>query len=111
MNFSRKYVFIYPCVLLICIATFIFVEINRRFVVTKLAKLSDEFVIYHLSGNCYGNRWTAENGLESRSTFAAIIHEEAGYETFYAGKYLNNYHGKAVPNGWDHWYGLIGNSR
>ena len=76
-----------------------------------MAKLSDEFVIYHLSGNCYGNRWTAENGLESRSTFAAIIHEEAGYETFYAGKYLNNYHGKAVPNGWDHWYGLIGNSR
>ncbi len=51
------------------------------------------------SGNCYGSRWTAATGLESRSTFAAILHEDANYTTFYAGKYLNNYHGKKVPKG------------
>ena len=62
-------------------------------------------------GNCYGQEWTAENGLEATSTFAAIINEQTDYETFYAGKYLNRYSGKAVPNGWDHWYGLVGNSR
>jgi N-acetylglucosamine-6-sulfatase len=64
-----------------------------------------------VSGNCYGTEWTSGNGLEARGTFASIINQESGYETFYAGKYLNEYHGKAVPPGWDHWAGLIGNSR
>jgi N-acetylglucosamine-6-sulfatase len=35
----------------------------------------------------------------------------ANYETFFAGKYMNQYHSKAVPAGWDHFYGLQGNSR
>ena len=34
-----------------------------------------------------------------RSTFASIIHENTNYETFYAGKYLNEYRGTAVPKG------------
>lgn len=42
-----------------------------------------------VSGNCYGSEWTGAFGLESRSTFASIIQEEANYQTFYAGKYLN----------------------
>ena len=46
-----------------------------------------------------------------RSTFASIIHENTNYETFYAGKYLNEYRGTAVPKGWEHWYGLVGNSK
>ena len=61
------------------------------------------------SGNCYGDEW--KTGLESRSTFAAIIHDEADYETFYAGKYLNFYNGEDVPKGWDDWHGLVGNSK
>jgi len=60
-------------------------------------------------GNCYGDEWIS--GLEARSTFASIIKEETNYETFYAGKYLNEYRGTAVPKGWDHWYGLVGNSK
>ena len=31
---------------MIKVATFIFVEVNRRFVVTKLVKLSDEFALF-----------------------------------------------------------------
>lgn len=51
-----------------------------------------------------------------RKTFAAHLHY-AGYRTFYAGKYLNQYgHSAAggfghVPPGWDWWLGLLGNSR
>ena len=63
------------------------------------------------SGNCYGEEWTSENGLEAKSTYAAIIKSNTNYETFYAGKYLNNYKTKNIPKGWDNWYGLIGNSR
>ena len=42
---------------------------------------------------------------------------DAGYTTFYAGKYLNNYGSPKVggcahvPPGWDQWYGLVGNSK
>lgn len=34
-----------------------------------------------------------------------------GYETFFAGKYLNQYFSKDVPVGYDAFYGLHGNSR
>ena len=51
-----------------------------------------------ISGNCYGPEWiSSPYGLESRSTFAAILKNETNYETFYAGKYLNKYNGKAIP--------------
>ena len=63
------------------------------------------------SGNCYGKEWTSFHGLESRSTFSAILADNTNYETFYAGKYLNTYHGKSVPKGWNYWAGLIGNSK
>jgi N-acetylglucosamine-6-sulfatase len=45
---------------------------------------------------------------------AAIHAKRAGYSTAYAGKYLNRYgegETKRVPNGWDRWLGLVGNSR
>jgi N-acetylglucosamine-6-sulfatase len=31
----------------------------------------------------------------------------AGYQTIHVGKYLNGYKGKAVPPGWEYWYGLV----
>jgi N-acetylglucosamine-6-sulfatase len=46
-----------------------------------------------------------------------LIAKKLGYNTFYHGKYLNQYGMKAtggpahVPKGWDKWNGLIGNSR
>ena len=44
-----------------------------------------------------------------RSTVATWL-DEGGYDTFYAGKYLNGYGGKThyVPPGWDRWYGWMG---
>lgn len=55
-----------------------------------------------------------QDGPEKK-TFAAHLHY-AGYRTFYAGKYLNQYGDTAagglshVPPGWDWWIGLKGNS-
>lgn len=47
-------------------------------------------------------------GLE-RSTLATWL-DDAGYETFYAGKYMNGYDGtRHVPPGWDEWFGWLGN--
>ncbi|XP_013167378.1 PREDICTED: N-acetylglucosamine-6-sulfatase-like [Papilio xuthus] len=64
-----------------------------------------------ISGGCYGRIW---KNIESR-TFATTLYD-AGYKTFYAGKYLNEYGVKAaggpeqIPPGWSEWHGLVGNS-
>ncbi|KPJ11569.1 N-acetylglucosamine-6-sulfatase [Papilio machaon] len=64
-----------------------------------------------LSGGCYSRIW---KNIESR-TFATTL-SDAGYKTFYAGKYLNEYGVKAaggpeqIPPGWSEWHGLVGNS-
>uniref|UniRef100_A0A8D8MLH6 N-acetylglucosamine-6-sulfatase n=1 Tax=Culex pipiens TaxID=7175 RepID=A0A8D8MLH6_CULPI len=59
------------------------------------------------SGGCYGTHWREKVELE---TVAALL-AKSGYSTFYAGKYLNEYHSDRVPSGWTQWYGLHGNSR
>ncbi|KOB57469.1 Sulfatase, partial [Operophtera brumata] len=65
-----------------------------------------------LSGGCYGNKW---RHLHEDNTFATVL-MNAGYSTFYAGKYLNQYGVKEaggpskVPPGWTEWHGLVGNS-
>jgi N-acetylglucosamine-6-sulfatase len=62
-------------------------------------------------GNCNGRRWQRKS---ERKTIASYLHE-AGYSTFFAGKYLNTYGRKrterTVPPGWDWWNGLVGNSQ
>lgn len=61
-------------------------------------------------GNCYGEHWIRQ--MEPQSF--AVDAQKAGYTTAYTGKYLNMYGyqgSNAVPVGWDHWLGLVGNSR
>ncbi|XP_062560664.1 N-acetylglucosamine-6-sulfatase-like [Armigeres subalbatus] len=59
------------------------------------------------NGGCYGSYWreTVE------PTAFPVLLQKAGYQTFYAGKYLNEYYSEVVPPGWDDWHGLHGNSR
>ncbi len=65
-----------------------------------------------VAGDCSGDGW---RGGRERETFAARL-SEAGYATFYAGKYLNQYGTEEgggmghVPPGWDSFVGLKGNS-
>lgn len=60
------------------------------------------------SGGCYGDHWITN--LQSSKTFPSVL-KKNGYRTFYAGKYLNEYHGNSVPSEYDDFYGLQGNSR
>jgi N-acetylglucosamine-6-sulfatase len=43
------------------------------------------------------------NGNEQDNVATRL--DGAGYRTALIGKYLNNYQGTAVPQGWDHWFG------
>lgn len=70
-----------------------------------------------ISGNCDGKEW--KESIEPYYTYA-VEAQKAGYTTAYAGKYLNQYGilptghhdpNPRVPAGWDHWFGLVGNSR
>ena len=64
-------------------------------------------------GGCNSDFWRNEMEPQSISTTAQAY----GYETYYAGKYLNQYGAKNaggvehIPPGWKHWNGLVGNSR
>ncbi|XP_066495449.1 N-acetylglucosamine-6-sulfatase-like [Tiliqua scincoides] len=66
-----------------------------------------------LEGNCSSLLWQ-----KFQEPFAFPVYlQKQGYQTFYAGKYLNQYgHPKAggvehIPMGWTHWQGLVGNSK
>lgn len=59
------------------------------------------------AGGCYGTHWREKVEPE---TFPVLL-QKAGYRTFYAGKYLNEYYSEAVPPGWSDWHGLHGNSK
>uniref|UniRef100_A0A8D3E704 N-acetylglucosamine-6-sulfatase n=1 Tax=Scophthalmus maximus TaxID=52904 RepID=A0A8D3E704_SCOMX len=67
-----------------------------------------------LEGNCSSKAWQKS---EEAHTFPALLRDSAGYQTFFAGKYLNQYgHSDAggvehVPPGWNYWVGLEKNSK
>ncbi|XP_056874964.1 glucosamine (N-acetyl)-6-sulfatase (Sanfilippo disease IIID), b [Takifugu flavidus] len=66
-----------------------------------------------LSGNCSSPQW--QKGPESQA-FPVFL-SKLEYQTFFAGKYLNQYgqkdagHVGHIPPGWDHWHALVGNSQ
>ncbi|KAI4802924.1 hypothetical protein KUCAC02_006491 [Chaenocephalus aceratus] len=67
-----------------------------------------------LEGNCSSRAWQKS---EEAHTFPALLRTYGGYQTFFAGKYLNQYgHSEAggvehVPPGWNYWVGLEKNSK
>ncbi|MED6236862.1 hypothetical protein ATANTOWER_015315, partial [Ataeniobius toweri] len=67
-----------------------------------------------LEGNCSSTAWQKS---EEPQTFPALLKIYGGYQTFFAGKYLNQYgHSEAggvehVPPGWSYWVALEKNSK
>uniref|UniRef100_A0A673KT16 N-acetylglucosamine-6-sulfatase n=1 Tax=Sinocyclocheilus rhinocerous TaxID=307959 RepID=A0A673KT16_9TELE len=66
-----------------------------------------------ISGNCSSTAWQKE-----AEPFAFQVYlNKMSYQTFYGGKYLNQYGSKDaggvdhVPPGWDQWHALVGNSK
>uniref|UniRef100_A0A1B0GQP8 Sulfatase N-terminal domain-containing protein n=2 Tax=Phlebotomus papatasi TaxID=29031 RepID=A0A1B0GQP8_PHLPP len=49
-----------------------------------------------VSGGCYGSFWKE---VIEKTTLPVML-EKRGYETFFAGKYLNDYKSTEVPPGW-----------
>lgn len=84
---------------------------SRSSLLTGLYLHSHGTVNNSLNGGCSSANWQHRH---EPNTFGASLHR-TGYKTFYAGKYLNKYglrRGSAqhVPEGWDWWVGLLGNS-
>lgn len=66
-----------------------------------------------ISGNCSSVMWQKEAEPLAFPVYLNKMH----YQTFYGGKYLNQYGSKDaggvahVPPGWDQWHALVGNSQ
>ncbi|XP_024083872.1 N-acetylglucosamine-6-sulfatase-like isoform X2 [Cimex lectularius] len=86
---------------------------SRASLLTGLYQHNHQVKNNTLDGNCSSKEW--QTHFEG-NTFATYL-KEIGYNTFYGGKYLNQYgHVKAggpehIPKGWDTWIGLVGNSK
>ncbi|XP_005989490.2 N-acetylglucosamine-6-sulfatase [Latimeria chalumnae] len=67
-----------------------------------------------LEGNCSSGAWQK---TQEPTALPALLKHYCGYQTFFAGKYLNEYGAESaggiehVPVGWDYWYALEKNSR
>uniref|UniRef100_A0A8B9M8W3 N-acetylglucosamine-6-sulfatase n=1 Tax=Accipiter nisus TaxID=211598 RepID=A0A8B9M8W3_9AVES len=67
-----------------------------------------------LEGNCSSKLWQK---IQEPYTFPALLKTMCGYQTFFAGKYLNEYGAEDaggvghVPPGWSFWYALEKNSK
>uniref|UniRef100_A0A803V8A7 N-acetylglucosamine-6-sulfatase n=1 Tax=Ficedula albicollis TaxID=59894 RepID=A0A803V8A7_FICAL len=67
-----------------------------------------------LEGNCSSKLWQK---IQEPYTFPAVLKAMCGYQTFFAGKYLNEYGAEDaggvghVPPGWSFWYALEKNSK
>ena len=64
---------------------------------------------HHIVGNWWpqgGSRKFRELGREG-STVATWLQDE-GYRTVLIGKYMHDYYGTHVPQGWDDWYAIAG---
>ncbi|KAL4225641.1 hypothetical protein ACF0H5_016330 [Mactra antiquata] len=72
-----------------------------------------EAVNNSLSGNCSSRAWQQTQEVKAFPTYL----KSKGYNTFFAGKYLNQYGNEQaggvehIPPGWNNWNGLVGNSR
>lgn len=86
---------------------------NRASILTGRYQHNHLTVNNSITGGCSSAKWQK---FQEPATFATLL-QIAGYRTFYAGKYLNEYGNKKVggaahvPMGWDWWAGLIGNSK
>ncbi|XP_034977101.1 N-acetylglucosamine-6-sulfatase isoform X1 [Zootoca vivipara] len=66
-----------------------------------------------LEGNCSSPAWQK---FQEPFTFPVYLQRQ-GYQTFYSGKYLNQYGDpkaggiQYMPPGWSYWLGLVGNSK
>lgn len=66
-----------------------------------------------IAGNCASQTWA--NGPE-KNNLAALLQQNNAWDTYYGGKFLNNYGMPAaggvahIPPGWNDWQGLVGNS-
>ncbi len=56
-----------------------------------------------------GSKKFHDLGHES-STVATWL-QDGGYRTVLIGKYMNDYYGTRVPQGWDDWHGIVGGHR
>ncbi|XP_050459479.1 N-acetylglucosamine-6-sulfatase-like isoform X1 [Cataglyphis hispanica] len=87
---------------------------NRASILTGRYQHNHLTVNNSIAGGCSSAQWQK---FQEPATFAALLQNVAGYKTFYAGKYLNEYGNEKVggaahvPVGWDWWAGLIGNSK
>eukprot|EP01084_Bolivina_argentea_P270077 459149_1 len=58
-----------------------------------------------INGNCWGNDFQTFN---EPYTYASYLND-IGYNTFFAGKYLNRYtDATSIPKGWNDWHALVG---